>query len=477
FYLQDLRRIWMETAVRELPQGKKHPKGLYLLFFTELWERYSYFGMRSILVLYLTAALISGGLGMSPQSAMLIYGIFTGGVYFTPIIGGFIADKFIGLRAAITVGGITIALSNFVLFLLQSQTGLYLGLALLIIGNGFFKPNMSTLLGELYHKNDKRKDAAFTIFYMGINIGAFFAPLIVGYLASHLFYSVSPDGIEHFGYKWAFLSSSIGMVFGQIAFNLLSNKYLVNIGKKTSEQNIKTTTKKETKPLTKREKQRTKAVLILACIVVFFWAGFEQAGSSFTLFTESSVDREVFGFTIPVSWFQSLNPLFIIILAPIISGLWIKLAQSKRGDLNVTTKMAFGMILLGLGFMILLPAVLQTGGSEFAKANIMFIVLTYLFNTLGELFLSPVGLSLVSKVAPVKIASLLMGIWMAATGVANLLAGQLASLTASLGYMEIFSVIGILAIVLGIVLLFVSNKLTAMMELDDEDETEDINES
>lgn len=458
----------MEAALQKLPQGKKHPKGLYLLFFTELWERYSYFGMRAILVLYLTAELISGGLGISPQTAMLIYGIFTGCVYFTPIVGGYVADRFIGTRAAITIGGTTIALGNFVLFLLHSQTGLYLGLALLIIGNGFFKPNMSTLLGELYHKNDKRKDAAFTIFYMGINIGAFFAPLIVGYLTAHLFHSVSPSGIEYFGYKWAFLSSSIGMVIGQIAFNALSNKYLIDIGKKTARDKVKTATK-DTKPLTKTEKQRTKAVLILACFVIFFWAGFEQAGSSFTLFTESSVDREVFGFTIPVSWFQSLNPLFIIILAPLISGLWLKLAQSKRGDLNVTTKMAFGMILLGIGFIILLPAVAQTGGNDFAKAHVIFIVLTYLFHTLGELFLSPVGLSLISKVAPIKIASLLMGIWMAATGVANLIAGQLASLTASLGYLEIFSVIGILAIVLGIVLLFSSNKLTAMMQLDDED--------
>lgn len=338
---------------------------------------------------------------------------------------------------------------------------------------------MSTLVGELYHKNDKRKDAAFTIFYMGINIGSFFAPLIVGFLASQLFYSVSPGGIEHFGYKWAFLSSSIGMVIGQILFNSLSNKYLVNIGKKPARIEAQDSAK-HTKPLTKKEKQRTKAVLILACFVVFFWAGFEQAGSSFTLYTKSFVDREIFSFTIPVSWFQSLNPLFIIILAPIISVLWMKLAKSKRGDLKITTKMAFGMILLGLGFMILLPAVLQTGSNEvhmFTKANVMFIVLTYLFHTLGELFLSPVGLSLVSKVAPLKIASLLMGIWMAATGVANLIAGQLASLTASLGYLEIFTVIGALAIILGLVLLSISKKLTAMMQMDDDVEEEEMNTS
>ncbi|WP_029266115.1 oligopeptide:H+ symporter, partial [Virgibacillus alimentarius] len=252
-----------------------------------------------------------------------------------------------------------------------------------------------------------------------------------------------------------------------------SNRYLGNIGLKPARAEDKEAKRKadQKQTLTKKEKKRTLAIMILACFVVFFWAGFEQAGSSFTLYTKNFVDREVFGYLVPVSWFQSLNPLFIIILAPIISALWIKLSKTKNGDLKTTTKMGLGMILLGLGFMILIPAVLHTGSNEeniIAKAHIAFIIFTYLFHTLGELCLSPVGLSLVSKVAPLKIASLLMGVWMSAIGVANLIAGQLAALTASLGYMEIFIAIGGLAISLGIILLFVSGKLTSMMSEYDE---------
>src|SRR5699024_2307874 len=228
------------------------------------------------------------------------------------------------------------------------------------------------------------------------------------------------------------LASSIGMIVGQIIFSSLSKKYLGNIGIKPARAEAQTD-KNQKQPLTKKEKKRTAAILITACFVVFFWAGFEQAGSSFTLYTKDFVDRQVFGYQVPVSWFQSLNPLFIIVLGPIVASLWIKLSKTKRGDLNPTTKMGIGMILLGFGF----------------------IIVTYLFHTLGELCLSPVGLSLVSKVAPLKIASLLMGVWMSAIGVANLLAGQLAALTASLGYLEIFLIIGATAILLGIILLSV----------------------
>ncbi|MFD1017905.1 peptide MFS transporter [Thalassobacillus hwangdonensis] len=452
----------MSAHLENLPQGKKHPKGLYLLFITELWERYSYYGMRAMLILYLTYEYVSGGLGVDPQTATLIYGIYTGTVYFTPIIGGYLTDKFMGLRTAITIGGITMAVGDFTIFLTHSEIGLYAGLALLVIGNGFFKPNISTFVGELYPKNDKRKDSAFTIFYMGINIGAFIAPLVAGFLAEDLFATRMADGTMHYGFQWAFLASSIGMVLGQVIFNLFSNRYFGDLGKKPM-RTVATTYDKG--PMTKKEKQRTKAILILACFIVFFWAGFEQAGSSFTLYTKNFVDRDLFGYTVPISWFQSLNPLFIIILAPILSAVWLKMSKSKHGDLNMTTKMAIGMMLLGVGFLILIPAVMQSGSDEAnpIKINMAFIVMTYLFHTLGELFLSPVGLSLVSKVAPIKIASLLMGVWMAAIGVANYVASALASMTVSLGYMEIFATIGISVIILGFILLAISKKLVSMM--------------
>lgn len=438
-----------------------------MLFFTELWERFSYYGMRALLTLYLTTALISGGLGFEKGLALSIYGLFTGAVYFTPIIGGYLSDRYLGRRLAITMGGITMAVGNFLLFAVQSTTGLYLGLVLLIIGNGFFKPNISTLVGELYPENDKRRDAAFTIFYMGINVGALFAPLICGYLAEEHF-KTALDGVEMYGFKYGFLAAAIGMVIGQIAFNLLGNRYLGDIGKQPlGKSEAPGQQEAANRPLTKKEKQRTAVIVILACFVVFFWAGFEQAGSSLTLYTDLFVDRTIGGWEVPTSWFQSLNPLFIVLLAPVISMLWVKLANSKRGDLNIPTKMGLGMILLGLGYMILLLAVMQTGSDEnniLTKSNIMIIVLTYLMHTLGELFLSPVGLSMVSKIAPVKLASLLMGVWLASSGVANILAGQLAAFTQSLGYFEVFGIIGLMAIVLGLVLLLVSRKLVRMME-------------
>jgi proton-dependent oligopeptide transporter, POT family len=452
-----------------IPQGKKHPKGLYLLFFTEMWERYSYYGMRAVLMLYLTATVISGGLGMDTQTAALIYGFYTGIVYFTPIIGGWLTDRFIGLRTAITIGGILMAIGDFSLFLFNTQTGLYVGMLFLIIGNGFFKPNISTHVGELYEPLDKRKDAAFTIFYMGINIGAFFSPLVAGFLAEDLFHTVDASGIEHFGFKWAFLASSIGMIIGQIIFNSLSKRYLGDIGTKPARK-VASVNGGTPAKLTKADKKRTVAVLILACFVIFFWAGFEQAGTSLTLYTRDFIDRTIGNYEVPVSWFQSLNPVFIVILAPILSGIWLKLSRTKRGDINTTTKMSMGMVLLGIGFIILVPAVLFTGSSEAditQKANILFIVFTYLFHTLGELCLSPVGLSMISKVAPIKIASLLMGIWMAATGISNIIAGQLAALTESLGYLEIFSAIGIVTIIVGLILLTVSKKLQTMLDARD----------
>ncbi|HGH7175597.1 TPA: peptide MFS transporter [Bacillus wiedmannii] len=450
----------------EQQSPKKHPPGLYLLFLTEMWERFSYYGMRGLLVLYLTTAAVSGGLGFDKAFAVQLYGTFTAAVYFMPIIGGWLTDHYITRRHAITLGGIIMAIGNFVLFSMNTKTGLFLGLVLLVIGNGFFKPNISTLLGELYNENDSRRDSAFTIFYMGINVGAFFAPLICGFLAED-FFKTSVDGVMVMGYKYGFLAACIGMIIGQIVFNLLAPRYLGTAGTTVVGKKTKNQPAIEKKPLTKQEKNRTWAIVILTCFVVFFWAGFEQAGSSLTLYTDKFVDRTIFGWEVPTSWFQSVNPAFIVLLAPFVSMLWLKLSKSKRGDLKIPTKMAFGMILLGIGYLVLTLAVLKTGSSEAditVKANLLFIVITYMFHTIGELFLSPIGLSMVSAIAPVKLASLLMGVWLAGSGMANWLAGKLASFTQSLGYLEVFASIGIIVIVLGFVLLLCSKKVASMME-------------
>lgn len=447
-------------------KNKRHPAGLYLLFATEAWERFSYYGMRAILILYLTTSLLGGGLGIENATALSIYGLFTGAVYFTPMIGGWITDNYIPRRIAITIGGITMALGNFTLFAHQSNVALFIGLGLLIIGNGFFKPNISVIVGDLYAPGDRRKDAAFTIFYMGINLGAFIAPLVIGFLAEDLFVT-TVNGTIQYGYKFGFLASAIGMIFGQLLFNLLGKRYLGDIGTKVAKKDSsKSHVSGSDAPLTKKEKNHTIAIVILTCFVIFFWAGFEQAGSSLTLYTNSFVDKSLFGWTIPTAWFASINPLFILIFAPIVSMIWTKLSGTKRGDLSIPVKMGLGMILLGVGFIFTLVAVSITGSEADniqQQANVMFIVMTYLFHTLGELCLSPIGLSMVSRLAPVKLASLLMGVWMASTGVANILAGQLAVVTETLGYFEVFALIGGLAMGLGLVVILISKKLNALM--------------
>lgn len=446
----------------------KHPPGLYMLFMTEMWERFSYYGMRALLVMYLTTEFIKGGLGVDKASAMGIYANFTGLVYLTPLLGGYLSDRYLGQRKAITIGGIIIALGQFTLFSNQSLAALYIGLFLLIIGNGFFKPNISTIVGHLYPEGDKRKDSAFTIFYMGINTGSFLAPLICGTLAEKTMATVQGGEIIHYGYRYGFLVAGIGMVLGQILFNALSNKYLGDIGKSpVVKVKNNTNTKAQYPPLTKKEKHRTTVILILTAFVIIFWTGFEQAGSSLTIYTQDYINRSIGGWEVPVSWFQSLNPLFIVTFGIPVSKLWYKLASSKRGDLSIPQKMAIGSIMLGFGFLLMVCAVMQRGGNvedTAVKSSMIWLVGTYFLHTMGELCLSPVGLSMVSSLAPAKLASFLMGVWLLSSFVANEIAGHLAGYVEILGHLQIFSGIAVVSIIMGLILLTFNKKLVAMME-------------
>ncbi|MDZ4992247.1 MFS transporter [Clostridium perfringens] len=444
----------------------KHPAGLYLLFCTEMWERFSYYGLRALLTLYLTASFVTGGLGYDVSTAATIYGVYTGLVYFTPIIGGELADRYLGQKKSVVLGAAIMILGNLTLFAWQSRIALYVGLGLLIIGNGFFKPNISTMVGQLYEDGDKRKDSAFTIFYMGINLGSFIAPLICGFLAESFFATKSGEIILHYGFRYGFLAAAIGIILGEIIFITLSPKYLKNIGEEKKVV-VKENVVKENKPLTKQEKKRIAVILILASFVIFFWVGFEQAGTTLTIFAEKTTNREIFGWTVPVAFFQSINPIFILLLAPIFSKIWLKLANSKRGDLSIPTKMAFGLISLGIAFLIMVGATVLSGNNianPAVKVSMLWLVGTYLFNTIGELCLSPIGLSMVSSLAPVKYASLLMGVWLASNGVANYLSGFIASFVGKLGALELFASISGVSIVLGLILLLLSKKITAMME-------------
>lgn len=423
---------------KEMSQG--HPKGLYLLFATEMWERFSYYGMRALLVLYLTKSLIDGGLGFTDDNASLLYGFFTGFVYFTPLIGGWLADNYLGQRKAIVIGAILMMLGQFSLATESSLPFLYTGLVLLIIGNGFFKPNISVIVGHLYEPGDPRKDSAFTIFYMGINVGAFFAPLLTGYMALT------------YGYRYGFMVAGIGMLIGLLVFTILGNRYLGEVGNapscKAKDDSL------ENVPLTKEEKDRTLAIVVFVLFSIFFFAGFEQAGSSMTLYTEKYIDREVGSFVVPTEWFQSVNPLLIVILAPLLTVLWRWLGQRGK-EPSIPVKMSMGMVLLGLGFLVLYGAVCARGGDsadESVKASILFILFTYLFHTLGELCLSPIGLSMVSKLAPVKLASLMMGVWLLSSFFANILGGWVSSHISDVGAGTIFLSICVFSVAFGVIL-------------------------
>lgn len=467
----------MEEAIiigEEEPKKKKgHPAGLYLLFFTEMWERFSYYGMRGILMLYLTKSFFEGGLAIDPKHASLIYGFFTGFVYFTPLIGGWLADKYLGQRKAITIGGITMMLGQLMLFAVNTHVGLYCGLLLLILGNGFFKPNISTLVGGLYKDGDPKRDSAFSIFYMGINLGALLAPVIIGILSDNIFEVRNDAGeIVTHGYRYGFLAAAVGMFLGQVLFNTLSSKYLGTLGIKpaggkdaVAAAAINGETSNKLSPV---EKQRISVIFIFFLFAIFFWAGFEQAGSSLTLYTENYINRTInlpiIGkFLIPTVWFQALNPLFIVVLAPFFGLFW----TSKLGQkIPTPIKMGSGMVVLGIGFFFMLGAVAERGGdiSDMnIKASLWWLVLTYLIHTMGELCLSPVGLSVVTKLSPPRLASVLMAVWMLSSFFANILGGFLASYVEALGGGKIFLYISIFVIICGLLLISLNKVVSRMM--------------
>lgn len=453
-----------------------HPKGLYLLFVTEMWERFSYYGMRAIFTLFMVNALM-----FDKSLASTVYGNYTGLVYLTPLIGGYVADRYWGNRRSIFVGGIMMAIGQFFMFLAGSfytdvslaSTMMFTGLGFLIFGNGFFKPNISTMVGQLYSEGDKRVDAAFTIFYMGINLGAFFAPLITGGLGE----VYDKDGLIVPGmFKWGFLAACIGMVISTVVFEVLKNKYIVDpngkaIGTKPEKIVIE---KKDKEPinvgklvqwalisvllfvvfkglmgldligafiytlciiapasiitdksLTKEEKQKIWVIFIIAFFVIFFWSAFEQAGASLTFFAQEQTNRNIFNYEVPSSYFQSINAVAIVIFAPIFALIWTKLGANNR-EPSSPVKQALGLFLLAVGYFIIAIGVKDIDPS--VKVSLFWLVTLYTVHTFGELCLSPIGLSMVVKLAPVRFASLLMGVWFLSTATANKFAGDLSSL-------------------------------------------------
>ena len=385
---------------------QKQPAGLYLLFATEMWERFSFYSLKALFILYLTKELL-----LSTETASGYFGNLMSLIFLSPLFGGYIADRWLGKRACIIIGGICIALGQLCMGQ-GSLPAVWVAMGLIIIGNGFFKSNISSIVGDLYEKNDARRDGGFTIFYMGINLGSFLAGIIAGTLA------------HKFGWAYGFGSAAVGMIFGLVLFIWGKDKYLQGKGKAPKEY-VKETTKKEVSnaPLTKQEWQRIAVICIMAFFTIFFWAIFEQKGAALNLIADQHVDRIIhfFGksFEIPTAWFQSINPLFIMLFAPVLSKLWVNLGK-KGKDLSVPAKFMVAFWLIASGYIILLLSTIVCGDN---KMGIMWIVGAYFMFTMGELCLSPVGLSMVTKLSPAKFISLFMGIWFLATSVAGKLAG------------------------------------------------------
>ncbi|MDB4040859.1 peptide MFS transporter [Methylophilaceae bacterium] len=465
--------------------NNRNPYSLTTLFFTEMWERFSYYGMRALLVLYLV-----NSLNYSDAEALHIYAIYTGLVYLTPIIGGYLADKYLGTQKTIFIGGITMMLGH---FLMIFPDLLFLAMGLLIIGNGYFKPNISTLLGRLYKDNDVRRDSGFSIFYIGINLGAFLAPLIVGYVG------------ETINWHYGFAIAGLGMLAGLMQFYLGQNKIIKeDLSQKTKKLNftdwgsiiflslinipiillifeinifindnlyelltllfalviILFLKKKNKINFIKSDVKKIFYIGILSLFVIFFWIGFEQAGGSLTLYASNSVDRNLFGFIIPASFFQSINPLIIILLGPVIANFWLRIDRSVY-KINTSQKMGIGLILLSAGFFL----IMYVNNSNTSYISLWWLVGVYFLHTLGELCLSPIGLSMVTKVSPKKIASLMMGIWFLSAAIANYSAGKLPTILQS-NNLDLFTFLTIMSLIAGIVLISIAPLMEKLVNND-----------
>lgn len=507
---------------------KGHPKGLYLLFMTEMWERFSYYGMRALFMLYMVQALL-----FNKEAASQIYGSYTGLVYLTPLLGGYIADRYWGNRRSIVTGAVTMAIGQLMMFLSAvnfhetelAKWLMFCGLGLLILGNGFFKPNISTMVGRLYTHEDKRKDSAYTIFYMGVNTGSMLAPLICGLVGN----TGHPED-----FKWGFLASAIGMLIAATIFQAFKHKYIVApdgspIGMPPQRQekeadttisprkgNIRTVTmigwtiiltllfslnwsgegytfdKADwfgsfiyamtivmpiviitDKSLSKIEKMRIGVIYIIAFFVIFFWAAYEQAGASLTFFADEQTDRHIGTWEMPAAYFQSFNPIMIVTLAPLFASLWSFLG--KRGiEPSSPRKQSIGLLLLSLGYLFIAFGVKNVEPGM--KVSMIWLTGLYLIHTMGELCLAPIGLSLVFKLSPVRFSSLLMGVWYLSTAAANKFAGLLSSyypeagvMKAFMGYpienlFDFFMIFVFMSGAAAIILFLLSSKLQKMMK-------------
>jgi POT family proton-dependent oligopeptide transporter len=496
-----------------------HPRGLSTLFFTEMWERFSFYGMRAILMLFMLAAVEDGGLGFDTAKAGPIYAMYTSMVYLATVPGGWLADNFLGQRKSLIWGGVIIMVGH-VLLAMHGLTFFYSGLACVVIGTGLLKPNISVIVGQLYSAEDKRRDAGFSIFYMGINLGAFGAPLMCGYLAQDPRFKATLTGwgLDPVNaWHWGFGAAAVGMFLGLVQYlatshqlgkaglepsppkdeaEALSRKRTLNIGigaivaslaavgalaatkpELMTQGNIKvaftillfgTVVAFFAKLFlagdwTPNERSRLVTIFVLFCGASIFWGIFEQAGSTLTIFADESTHNSIFGYEFPSSWWQSLNAVLIVILAPVFAWMWIRMSDKNP---SYPFKFAIGLLFAGLGFALLVGgATLSSGGM---RVSPLWLFGVYLLHTIGELCLSPVGLSSMTKLAPARVVSLMMGVWFLAASVGNFIGGSVA------GYYEAFdlpTLIGVVAatgVVMAIVMFALVGPIKRMMKRNEE---------
>ena len=413
-----------------------HPRGLSTLFFTEMWERFSYYGMRAFLILYMTASVANGGLGFDDKHAATIYGNYVGAVWLTPIAGGLIADRLLGQYRSVLLGGSIIALGHFTLAFKTLST-FYAGLVLIVIGTGLLKPNVSTIVGSLYDEKDARRDAGFSVFYMGINLGAFIGPLIAGALAQKVNW--------HLGFACA----GVGMVLGLIQYVVGRPHIEPGLTRLAAQPKPVTAAADAGSGLSAEEWKRIVVIFVLFVFASIFWGAYEQAGSTLNLFGDRYTNNTVFGFAYPSSWYVSVQAFFVITLSPAFAWLWIKLGPREP---SVPSKFALALLFGGLAFLLLVPAgsIAQSGAG--IKVSPLWLVGAYFIEEWGELCLSPVGLSAVTKLAPVRMVSLMMGVFFLSNSLGNKLAGWTAGFFSSMPLSQLFGAVSAVCLVSAVIM-------------------------
>lgn len=455
-----------------MDQKVKHPMGLWLANISIALQSYAGYAVSSILILFFTADISQNGLGLSVAKATAIIGLYQGINYMGSLIGGYISDKWLGIQKSLILGSFITACGYILLFFAKPNiASVWSGLIVLVIAGAFFKGQISSLVGTLYDQDElSKKDAAYSIFYMFINIGSFFGPIIAGFISDKWFAKLTSDGeIAAYGYKYIFLMAAIAMFIVCFLLIVISPKWLGEKGKyPVYDKENKSNKKSSDNALTQVEKNRLKAMGVLFIFVVLFWTAWYQTSTSFTLLSNELVNRNLGSFVIPVPWLTSFNGILCVVLSPVLGSIWIKLSKSKHGDLSIPSKMGLGMLLTAAAFITVILGIKTLGGvfDGSKQMNILFILLAYFLLTVGELCISPIGMAMFNKLAPQKYSSLAMGAWYMSFFFSNLISGKVAGFTETMGYTKIFVLITIVVSIFGVLLILMRKKLTELMALE-----------